>query len=48
MKYRNPITRELLKEFRRFNKWAGQEMYSINSNQEKTFNKNIKNIVNDV
>jgi len=46
MKYRNALTQALLKESRKFQKWAGKGMYSFNSqDQEEEFNKEIKSII---
>ena len=47
MKYKNPLTKALLKEFRGFQKWAGKDMYSMRMpcNQEEEFNKEIKAII---
>ena len=48
MKYRNPLTRELLKEFRRFQKWAPKGIYSMKEGkQEEEFNENIKRIISN-
>ena len=45
IKYNNPLTRELLKEFRSFQKWASKDMYAMKGNQEEHFNNNIKEII---
>ena len=47
MKYKNALTQTLLKEFRKFQKWAGKDMYVFagNQNQEEAFNKEIRAII---
>jgi len=49
MKYTNPLTQELLKEFRKFNKYAKDGLYSFHANsleeQQKDFNHEIRRII---
>ena len=44
-KYKNALTKELLKEFRKFQKWAPENCYVMNGDQEAEFNKRIKQII---
>jgi hypothetical protein len=46
MKYKNPMTQVLLKEFRKFQKWSPSNCNAMYGNQEVEFNKNIRQIVN--
>ena len=47
MKYKNQLTKALLKEFRMFQKYAGKDMYSMKGNQEETFNNAIQKIIQE-
>ena len=47
MEYKNAMTQDLLKEFRKFQKWAGKNEYcfDLKKDQEEEFNKEIRAII---
>ena len=45
MKYTNTLTKQLLIEFRKFQKYAPKEIYSFRGDQQEAFNNRIEEIV---